>query len=801
MDKWLRKQTSFNGGWQFALGDMESGESVSLDDGNWRTLQVPHDWSIEHPVEESHATGGGGGYVKAGIGWYRKHFFFTEEMKDRKVSLLFDGVFMDSTVYLNGKQVGGCRYGYSSFTVAMTDALLPGENLLAVRVDNSLQPNSRWYTGSGIYRNVWLVLHGAVHMDTWGLFCHTNAVYPEQNLAMLQIRARIVNDGTTAVRTGVIHRIRDAEGIQISVSGAPLSLPPGTDGESMAAPVIRNPHLWSDQEPYLYTLESTVVVDDQPVDVVSTRFGIRSATFDCDRGFLLNGSPVKIKGMCVHHDCGLTGAVGYRETWERRLNALKEMGCNGIRCAHNPPTPELLDLCDELGFLVMDEAFDEWLLTKDKNRNYYSESFAYGSSMFFEQEAETTMCMMLRRDRNHPSVILWSIGNEIPEQAAEDGVKWLRFLKSICRQEDPGRMVTSACDNIVAVPPITTRRAFEEELDVVSYNYTGRWRERAETLYEEDRNLYPGRRFCGSENPSVGGMRGIYVLPEGMPAWFRRWNYVNATLENEWLWRYTASRDFVAGDYLWTGIDYLGESNWPSRGAGSGPLDTAGFRKDGFYYFRSIWNARDITLHLLPHWNWAGEEGQFKQVVAYTNCDEVELFLNGRSVGKKALAWPNYGCTSAWNDPRKQRTTHDLHLVWDVPFEPGELRAVGYRDEVQVEECIVRTTGEPATLIAVADRQRVPVDGVVHFELSTLDANGWLVPDAVPMISCEVAGPARLLGMDSGDLRDHTLYGNPERRMFSGCLLVMIQAQGSGEIAVTFAADGMAPVRVGLVVE
>jgi len=345
-------------------------------------------------------------------------------------------------------------------------------------------------------------------------------------------------------------------------------------------------------------------------------------------------------------------------------------------------------------------------------------------------------------------------------------------------------MVTCACDNIASGTTAEAYREFENQLDVVGYNYVGRWRERAETLYEEDRKLFPDRRFCGSENPSAwSSIRGDY-RPER--------NYIGATLDHEWLWRYTVSRDFVAGDYLWTGIDHLGEAMWPSRGALTGPIDTAGFRKDTYYYFKSIWNQNEITLHLLPHWNWEGEEGVFKQVVAYTNCEEVELYINGRLVGIRGYQCPNYGSRHVWND-RKIRyyTTHDLHLVWDVPYEPGELKAVGYMDGKVVAETVVRTTGKPAALKAEADREVIRVDVVSHIEVSAIDENGLLVPDSTPVVRCEVEGPAHLVGMDSGDPFDHTLYCSPERKMLAGRLLAMIMADGRGEIRVKFFSEGM----------
>ena len=625
----MRREMDFNEGWRFCLGDGTGVETPDYIDAGWKTLMLPHDWSTEYEPAQDAPTGGGGGYATAGIGWYRKHFSLADLCEEEKVFLYFEGVYMDACVYLNGEKAGWHGYGFGSFTIDLTGKVRQGENVLAVRVDNSRQPNCRWYSGSGITRNVRLVRTGRVYVDIWGVRCDTNGIYPEQDQASLQIRTLVKNEGDGSACVGVLHTLYDKENNQVCTAGTSLYVNPGETSDCMVRPVVNKPRLWTDEDPYLYTLVTTVMLDDVPVDEVSCRVGVRTAVFDCDKGFLLNGRTVKIKGMCLHHDCGMTGAVGYGELWKRRLQALKDMGCNGIRCAHNPPDPAFLELCDEMGFLVMDEIFDEWMLVKHKNNNYYSQGLAYGSGQFFNRYAKEELTSMLRRDYNHPSVILWSIGNEIPEQSSLDGIKILNFLQDICHKEDSSRMVTSACDNIAAIESNRTLREFENALDVVGYNYVGRWRERAETFYEEDRAAYPKRRMIGSENPSVGGRRGDY---SGESIWG---SYVNATVNHEALWRYTVSHDFVAGDYLWTGVDYLGETRWPSRGAFFGPLDTAGFPKDSYYYFRSIWNTKEITLHILPHWNWPGEEGVFKQVVCYTNCEKVNLYINGRLVGTR----------------------------------------------------------------------------------------------------------------------------------------------------------------------
>lgn len=792
----MRTEMNFNEGWLFFWGDGQGLEKPEYREEGWREQLLPHDWSTEYEPRQDAPAGGGGGYAVTGIGWYRKRFSLENLSGEEKVSLYFEGVYMDADIYLNGEKVGWHGYGFGSFSVELTGKIRQGENVLAVRVDNSRQPNCRWYSGSGITRNVRLIRTGRIHLDTWGVRCDTNRINPELEQASLQIRALVKNEGTEPVHVGVLHTLYDGEGNTAATSGTSLFLNAGETADCMVRPAVEKPHLWTDEDPYLYTLVSTVIREDQTVDQISCPIGIRTAEFDCDKGFLLNGKQVKIKGMCLHHDCGMTGAVGHRELWARRLRALKEMGCNGVRCAHNPPDPTFLDLCDELGFLVMDEIFDEWMLVKHKNDNYYSQNLAYGSGQFFDGYAREELTAMLRRDYNHPSVILWSIGNEIPEQSSLDGVKILKALQDICHGEDSSRMVTSACDNIAAIESIRTLREFENALDVVGYNYVGRWRERAETFYEEDRALYPKRRMIGSENPSVGGRRGDY---SGKGIWG---SYATASMHHEALWRYTVSHDFVAGDYLWTGIDYLGETRWPSRGAACGALDTAGFPKDSYYYFRSIWNTGEITLHLLPHWNWPGEEGAFKQVVCYTNCDKVDLYINGRLVGTRGYECPRYGARKAWNDNwGKQTTTNDLHLLWDVPYEPGELRAEGYRNGEVVAVAVVKTTKAPVALEAKADRETLKRRQLALIEIAAEDEDGALSPDAAAEVTCEIAGPGHLVGMDSGDLLDLSLYSSPRRKMLAGRLLAAVCGDAPGEITVTFRAEGLREKKVLLKVE
>lgn len=793
----MRITENFNNGWKFILDDSKEYAYKDYDDTAWQILALPHDWSVEYPLCEDAPTGGGGGFAKAGTGWYRKIFEVVGLKEDERVSVLFDGAYMSSEVYINEEKVVSHAYGYTPFYADITEHINEGKNLIAVRVDNSHQPNSRWYSGSGIYRNVSLIRTGNVHFDMWGLQYDTNGIYPTQDIASIQLRATLVNEGESEVYTGVIHELYDAEGKLVTKASAGICLAAGEKGECETRPDIKSPHLWTDRDPYLYTLVSSVLVDGEAVDRMALKVGIRTATFDCDKGFLLNGESVKIKGMCLHHDCGLSGAVGHPEIWKRRLMKLKDMGCNGIRCAHNPPTPEFLNLCDELGFLVMDEICDEWMLGKNKNHNYFSEKFSYGYSQFFKNNVEADLVKMIHRDFNHPSVILWSIGNEIPEQASKDGASIAKFLQDICHREDRTRKVTTACDNIASVPAWSATDDFLNTVDVVGYNYTGRWRNRSETFYEEDRKLHPTWCMLGSENPSVGGIRGNYE-DEGM--FFSR--YEISTVDNEALWRFTATHDYVAGDYLWTGIDYLGETRWPHRGAASGPLDTAGFEKDSYYYFKSIWNDTDITLHLLPHWNWQGQEGIFKHIICYTNCDEVKLYINDRLVGTKGLGYPRIGAQNNWFEGRNTyRTTNDLHLSFDVPYEPGELKAVGYREGKIVAEKILRTTKEAERLSAKADVNCIKPGGLVQIEISVTDLDGLQVPTAEFTVGIKIDGPAHLVGMDAGNLKDLSLYTATERKMFAGALLAVVMADGPGRVSITFESEGLEPVTVFVDVE
>jgi len=546
---------------------------------------------------------------------------------------------------------------------------------------------------------------------------------------------------------------------------------------------VNSPNLWSIEKPVLYKLRSVVLGDGKPLDEVNTAFGIRRIEYDVDRGFLLNGERVKMNGVCLHHDGGCVGAAVPVGVWERRLRILKKMGCNAIRTAHNPPAPEFLDLCDRMGFLVMDEAFDEWQIGKITN----------GYNKYFNEWSERDLIAMLHRDRNHPSVVMWSVGNEVREQPRQGGHEVLRKLVDICHREDPTRPVTQGCDNIAADGGSTTLE-FLELLDIVGYNYVDRWHERRELYYSLDHHAHPNWKFVGTESVSVWGRRGGHSL--GRDPNVVRANYTTGMIRAEQLWKFVSTRDYVIGDFMWTGIDYLGESRWPGKNASSGVLDLCGFPKDSFYFYQSQWTDEPM-IHLFPHWNWPGREGQVIPVLCYSNCDAIELFLNGKSYGEKRLEFPRPGNAGSWYQyakPPVNGTTADLHLSWDVPYEPGVLKAVGRKGgkEVCVKE--VQTAGEPAAIRLSVDREAIAADAqdVVHITVEIIDAAGIVVPTADNLVHFKIEGEGRLISVDNGNPVDHDSFKADRRKAFNGlCLAILQSTHKPGRIRLTARADGL----------
>jgi beta-galactosidase len=776
-------------GWTFTRGDPQRAQEPSFDDSGWRRLDLPHDWSIEGPYDSAAATGGGGGYLPTGIGWYRRAFEVPDAWAGRSVSVEFDGVFERSDVWVNGHHLGHRPYGYIGFRYDLTPHLVAGRNVIAVRVDNSHQPNSRWYTGSGIYRHVWLTVTDPLHLARWGTFVTTPEV--DSARAVVDVRARVVNRDGSERRGSLRSAVVDAAGRELARVQSPFAVAAGSEAELHQELALRRPALWSVASPVLHELRTTLVdPEGNVVDETSTPFGIRRIAFDADLGFVLNGERVKMLGVNLHHGGGPLGAAVPEDVWERRLRLLQRMGANAVRTAHNPPAPEFLDLCDRLGLLVMNEAFDEWTHGKVE----------HGYHVHFDEWHERDLADFLRRDRNHPSVVIWSLGNEIGEQHAPGGDEVLRELVEIARREDPTRPVTTGNDHIYADDGATTE-AFLGLLDIVGYNYVDRWHERRELFAWPDRVDHPDWKFIGTESVVVWGTRGEYAIPDDSAR--VRPFYTATMIRPEQLWKFVAVNDWFMGDFMWTGVDYLGESRWPRKSSTSGVLDLVGFPDDGYFFYRSRWTDEPM-LHLFPHWSWKGREGRFVPVLAYTNVDAVELWLNDRFIGEKRLEFPRQGTSGAWNryeTPPVFPTTADLHLTWDVPYEPGVLRAVGKRGgEVVVTE-EVRTAGPAAALRVQADRTAIAAGerAVAHVEVAVVDASGTVVPDAEDLVQLDVEGPARLIAVGNGDPEDHSSYRVPRRRAFHGLLLGFVQSTDeTGRVRVTATAKGLAPASVEL---
>lgn len=772
--EFTRIHESFDFGWRFQLGDIPDGYLRSLDDSKWRVLDLPHDWSIEGHYDEKNLAQGS---LPTGVGWYRKRFPTPTEATGRIVTVELDGIYERGEVWINEHRLGLRPNGYSPVIYDLTPYLNPkGENVMAVKVDNSQQPNSRWYTGSGIYRHTWITVTDPLHVAPWGVFVTTPSVTAER--ATVQIKTTVRNSAKSARMCTLRTTILDGKGTPVQSVETAMTVAGTDEGEFLQTLQVEKPSLWSVETPTMYRLVSTVIEGKRVLDETTTPFGIREAIFDAKRGFLLNGKHVKLNGVCLHHDAGAVGAAVPKRVWERRLELLKEMGCNAIRTAHNPPAANFLDLCDQMGFLVMAEVFDEWKVAK----------FPYGPKHsyveLFDEWYERDVMDFVRRDRNHPSIVVWSAGNEVPDQAYDSGAETLRKLLAVFEREDPSRMVTVAFDHMASDPPSgRTRHDVISQLDIVGYNYVSRWGAQAERYYDVDRDTHPDWRVIGTEHSAMGGMRGDYRNLLGISTDTGRGAGIRMTriLEVEGLWRFTRLNDYVAGDFMWTGIDYLGESTWPLKGSPSGVIDTCGFPKDGYYFYQSQWTS-DPMLHILPHWNWSGHEGRVVPVLIFTNCDSVELFLNGKSFGTKGYSFPRSGFVGNWGEvPSRSggvRTTADLHLAWDVPYEPGTLKAVGTRDGQVVSIVELSTVGAPVALALSSDRSQIHADrrDVAHFSVAVVDAQGRIVPDANAEIEFTLQGPGVLIGVDNGDLVSHEPYKSNRRKAFHGKALAMVQS-------------------------
>lgn len=776
-----REIFDFNRDWEFAL----SGQSSERPD--WQKVNLPHDWSIEGTFDKDHPATPGGGALPGGKGIYRKTFTLNADTEGKRVFLEFDGIYRDSRVYVNGNLAGHRPCGYSSFSYEITSFLNPAgeENTVEITVDNSLQPNSRWYTGSGIYRDVRLVITSAVLIPYSGTYVTTPEVTGRQ--ASVQINTRIDPGSCNDDNIYLLTKILDPAGKTVAEQCTHLELDAGKEISLTQRLNVKKPELWDVETPNLYTVKSLLLQGFSIIDHYKTTFGIRTFRFTADSGFFLNQRPVKLLGVCLHHDLGALGAAFNRRAAERQLQMLKDMGCNAIRTSHNPPAPGFLDLCDRMGFLVMDESFDIWRQQKTP----------YDYAMFFEKWYERDLTDFILRDRNHPSVVLWSIGNEVLEQwnnpvadtldtqqanlflnflAGEDttvseelpfNVLLTRKLAGIVKELDPTRPVTAGCNE-----PGPYNNLFKAgTLDIIGFNYH-------ENDYGNVPVHYPGKPFVATETTSSLHTRGFYQMPSDSvrqepKKWWMTYqtpHHMCSAYDNmhtpwgnthEGAWIQVRDNLFISGMFIWTGFDYLGEPTpywWPARSSYFGIIDLAGFVKDVYYMYQSEWTDTPV-LHLFPHWNWS--KGDTVDLWAYYNrADSVELFLNGRSLGVST------------------KTPDRLHAFWRVVYEPGTVMAVSYSEGKEFMRRSVTTAGEPASLLLTADRNVLDADGydLAFITVTVIDAEGNLVPYAAETIRFEVEGPAVIEAVDNGSPISHEPFRATERKAFHGKCLVILRA-------------------------
>ena len=762
--------------WEFALTD-----SLSLPspDTAFSPVTLPHDWSITYPLSEDAPSCGSGGYARTGIGWYRKRLQI-ECAADEKLCLCFEGVYMNATVFLDGQEVLTHHYGYTPFSLP----LLGGEKEVLVRVDNSHQPNSRWYSGSGITRPVHLLHLPAVHLPLLG-------VYATQRQTDTGAEITIhVEDAGLSTDLHLETELLDRDTC-VATGEGPVS-PEGL--ESTHTLSLASPALWDTEHPHLYTCRVSLLLGDTVLDTVTFPIGIRFIAYTPSLGFLLNGQKVILRGVCLHHDGGCVGAAVPPAIWERRLMRLKEMGCNALRMSHNPPDPALLDLADRMGFLVMDEAFDEWAATKPKEAGSNTHH-SRGYSEFYRDAWEEDLTAMIRRDRNHPCVIMYSIGNEVFEQVLPGGADLARKMAETCHRLDPTRPVTSACDQEKAEPR-STGDDFLSALDIVGVNYPDRWRERTETFFMEEKLEHPERIYLGTEDVSVGGPREDFRIDPPESIWGPTAYYARM-LKAEKLWKFVRTRPWMVGDFMWTGVDYLGECFWPRRGSDAGVLDTCAYPKSGYYFYQSQWVKDRPVLFLAPHLNLPYAEGTIYPLVVYTNCFSVELFVDGKSYGTKAYEFPFQGMTQHWGHfdrPLAPITTSDLHLTWDVPYTRGEIVAVGRDSEGnEIARETLRPNGTPAGFVLSGAPSTLPADGrsVALIDLCLTDEKGQLVRDHDLPFTVHVEN-GTLLGLDSGNLADLTPYPENTRTTYGGRLLAVVRAPRTpGKMEITFETESL----------
>ena len=760
------KRILTNEDWHFNLGDGKYWGAEYYDHSQWRKLDLPHDWSVESVASPSLSSCTG--YLPGGIGWYRKELEIPAVEKGNRVYIYFEGVYNNSEVFINGKWIGKRPNGYVSFMYDLTPYVnFGGRNVLAVRVDHSQDADSRWYTGSGIYRDVYLVYAHPVHINQWGV---SYSAEVKKDKADLAVQTEIMNTNQVSSKVKIVHEVYSSDKKKVAGGSVSCLALPGEVTKSKSNLIIFRPELWSLETPRLYTIRTTVLQDGKVIDETETHAGIRSLTFDPDKGFALNGKFMKVKGVCIHHDAGCLGAAVPKEVWRRRLMQLKEIGCNAIRMSHNPQATCVYELCDEIGLLVKDEAFDEWEYPKKKwieGWNKGKPGFQ-GSASYFREWSKRDLADMIRRDRNHPSIIMWSIGNEVDypndpyshpvldkEGIGQQHVKGYQknqpraerlgdIAKELvveAKKYDLSRPVTAALAGAV----MSNETDYPGALDVVGYNYT-------EHRYKQDHEKYPGRVLYGSE-----------------------------TRHDLKAWKAVRDNEFIFGQFIWTGFDYLGEAGpWPSRGFTTGMIDLAGNIKPNGYFRRALWldsptvyvgtyqlnKAKKILKNAPSVWNY--EPGDMIRVVAYTNCEEAALYLNGKEIGG-----------------RKPYDDETAVIYWDIPYSAGNLEVIGYKGGRSVAKSVLQSSGLPYAIRASLDKKEdIKEKDCLHLQIQIEDENGIPVVLADNQVTCKIDGPARLLGLESGDSNAADNYRDTKQRCKNGRLLGYIQATGRGKVAI-----------------
>ncbi|MBD1427343.1 DUF4982 domain-containing protein [Sphingobacterium arenae] len=785
----LRQTFLLEKDWRFNQGDVDQAASIAFDDREWDKVTVPHDWAIYGPFDRAHdlqevavtqngekvatvKTGRTGGLPYVGVGWYRNTFdVISFERSNKRVVLKFDGAMSEARVYVNGHEVCFWPYGYNAFHCDVTDFINPSgkDNLVAVRLENRPQ-SSRWYPGAGLYRNVHVIVTDKVHVPVWGTFVTTPFV--SDTLASVRVATNIANADGKVVRIST-----DI----IDGSGKVLSSKNNEQKINYGQPFVQhlevlNPSLWSPENPALYRAISRVFVDDQLLDSYETRFGIRDIQFVAERGFFLNGQHRKFQGVCNHHDLGPLGAAINVSALRYQLELLKDMGCDAIRTAHNMPAPELVELCDELGFMMMIEPFDEWDIAKCMN----------GYHRFFEEWAERDMVNMIRHFRNNPSVVMWSIGNEVPTQCSPEGYKVARFLQDICHREDPTRPVTCGMDQVSCV----LENGFASMLDIPGFNYRVH-------RYQEAYEKLPQNLLLGAETSSTVSSRGVYKFPVEKRAEAVYDDHQSSSYDMEHCsWSnlldedlaMAEDHDWSLGQFVWTGFDYLGEPSpydtdaWPNHSSMFGIIDLASIPKDRYYLYRSVWNKRENTLHVLPHWTWPERVGEVTPVFVYTNYPSAELFINGKSQGVRGKT--------------EETVQHRYRLMWsDVVYEPGELKVVAYdQDGKPAEEKIIRTAGKPHQIVLETPHKIIAADGksLAYVRVMVLDKEGNLCPNEDALVHFSVTGAGHYRAAANGDPTCLDMFHEPKMHLFNGQLTAIVQAgEQRGDVVLEARAKGI----------